>query len=189
MIWEPESLAIASIDQTGISSAKVIRRFNKEDEMFCVRSKFMSLSIIGLLALGVIVAPAWAQAQTSSSSDQAAYAADIAADQKIHIRPALTKCMEKAGTAMFAMHDCYVAENGYQDRRLNQVYKLLMGKLDASGKIQLRDEERKWIKYRESQCALDPAGGQQADLEHDDCWVTEAAKRATVLESRLNTTK
>ena len=148
-----------------------------------VRSRFIALSVIGVLMLAGMAAPVWAQNPTTSESAQAAE------DQRIHIRASLQPCIDSADANTWNVRDCYVAETKYHDSRLNTAYKLLMAKLDADSRITLRDDERKWIKHRDAQCATGADAGQQEILEGYECSMTETAKRATELELRLSNAK
>ncbi len=95
-------------------------------------------------------------------------------------------CMGKAGGATFAMQDCIGAELALQDKRLNTAYSALMTSksLIEKRKAQLRDVQRKWIVFRDANCAFyaDPAGGQSARLAANECVLTQTAQRAAELE-------
>ncbi len=155
-----------------------------------VQSTFIDLSVTGLLMLGVIVAPACTQAQTNSSSVQADYTSAMAEYQKIHIRPTMMECLNKADANTYLDRQCYQVESIFQNKRINEAYKILLAKLDAEDKLKLRNEERDWIKHRDSECALSEAdAGQSGLLDREECLISETAKRATELESRLSNAK
>lgn len=79
------------------------------------------------------------------------------------------------------MIDCANAEAQQQDARLNTAYKAAMA---AGGdKSALRTAQRQWIKDRDSKCAPDSEGGQNAMLEAADCVATLTASRAGELEA------
>jgi uncharacterized protein YecT (DUF1311 family) len=100
------------------------------------------------------------------------------------LRHAYDTCLDASGGADAAMQDCISAEYVYQDARLNKIYKSLMVKIPKDEQARLRDEERKWIAYRDAHCKLAPDSGQGQRLESNDCAVEQTAKRATVLEGR-----
>lgn len=114
--------------------------------------------------------------------------ANVEAESDISIsmglRPTYEKCGDSSGGVTVAMLNCDGPEYKYQKRRLNEVYKTLMKKLDPIGQAELRDEEGKWIAYRDYFCAPDPDGGTAADVGSSSCFVYETAKQATALEAR-----
>lgn len=93
-------------------------------------------------------------------------------------------CMDKSGGATFAMVDCINAELKVQDARLNSAYKKLGAKLTPERKIQLRDVQRMWIRYRDANCAFhaDPEGGSLARIAGSHCFLQETTLRAQELE-------
>lgn len=93
-------------------------------------------------------------------------------------------CMDKSGGATFAMVDCINAELKVQDARLNSAYKKLGAKLTPERKIQLRDVQRIWIRYRDANCAFhaDPEGGSLARIAGSHCFLQETTLRAQELE-------
>ncbi|MFK2877528.1 DUF1311 domain-containing protein [Rhodanobacter hydrolyticus] len=110
------------------------------------------------------------QGNTSAENTRASYAA----------------CLTAAAGVTPSMKQCMGAEYAYQDKRLNVAYKALMAASDESQQTKLRSDERAWITYRTSHCALDQAGGQAAELDAYDCSVQETAKQARALEDRLH---
>ena len=100
-------------------------------------------------------------------------------------RTSYATCLTAAAGATPDMKQCMGAEYAYQDKRLNKAYKALMAALDKRQQTKLRSDERAWIAYRNSHCALDPNGGQAAELDAYDCSVQETAKQASALEERL----
>lgn len=155
-----------------------------------MRSGFFALMVTGVFMLGGITAPVWANDPASSSSAAADYAAAMAEYRKIRIRPAMAKCLDKADANTYMDRQCYQIESTYQNKRINGAYKLLLVQQDANGKARLRDEERKWIKQRDSACVLsEPDAGQSEILDRDECLISETANRATELESRLSKPK
>lgn len=101
-------------------------------------------------------------------------------------RTSYTICLSTAAGVTPDMKQCMGTEYAYQDNRLNKAYKTLMGTLDRDQRIKLRSDERTWITYRNSHCALDPKNGQAAELDAYDCSVQETAKQASALESQLH---
>lgn len=72
--------------------------------------------------------------------------------------PNYNKCLNSGQAAegvTSAMVECNVAETRIQDGRLNQAYKMVMTRLPANRKDQLRLSERNWIKARDAGCILD----------------------------------
>jgi uncharacterized protein YecT (DUF1311 family) len=102
-----------------------------------------------------------------------------------HTSKAYAACLDKAGGVTFAMQDCIAQELERQDRRLNAAYKALMTSVPEKRRAQLRDVQRKWIAFRDANCAfyLDPDGGQADRLAANECVVTLTAQRASELES------
>jgi uncharacterized protein YecT (DUF1311 family) len=68
-----------------------------------------------------------------------------------------SRCVASSGQRDAAVAECERTEFRRQDQVLNTVYKQLEGKLDASGKSKLRDAQRAWIAFRDSQCAYERA--------------------------------
>jgi uncharacterized protein YecT (DUF1311 family) len=99
---------------------------------------------------------------------------------------AYAQCMGKAQANVEIM-DCMDAEIKRQDQRLNQVYKALGADLSAARKDQLREAQRAWIKFRDTNCEfyLDPDGGTMAGLLAADCMLRLTADRAEELASFL----
>ncbi len=98
---------------------------------------------------------------------------------------AYSACMDKAGGAISAMQNCIGAELALQDNRLNAAYKALLASVAEKRKIQLRDVQRKWVAFRDANCAFyaDPAGGQADRLAANECVITHTARRAFELEN------
>jgi uncharacterized protein YecT (DUF1311 family) len=96
------------------------------------------------------------------------------------------KCMA-AGDARIgvtvAMLDCLGAEHDIQDARLNQTYKRLMARLDQEARDKLRQEQRAWLKRRDSKCASNANGGTAETLSASGCFLSETAQQAAVLET------
>lgn len=113
------------------------------------------------------------------------HAQDSAKVDTSSIRASYKTCLTQAAGVTPDMKQCMGTEYTHQDKRLNDTYKALMITLDKGQRIKLRGDERTWIAYRNSHCALDPNGGQAAELDAYDCSVQETAKQASILQKRL----
>jgi len=74
------------------------------------------------------------------------------------------------------------------DKELNQVYKQLMVKLSEQEKSSLKDQQRKWIKMKESTCkkeADEYKGGSMAPMILFSCYEEKTKKRTTELRGML----
>ncbi|WP_266168547.1 lysozyme inhibitor LprI family protein [Dyella subtropica] len=98
----------------------------------------------------------------------------------IKIRPSFKQCLGDAGGSTPPTKDCMDDEYDYQDGRLNLVYKQLMVSLSKDGQAKLREEERRWIRFRDGYC-----NKEEAELASYGCEIEMAADRATQLEDRL----
>jgi uncharacterized protein YecT (DUF1311 family) len=101
-------------------------------------------------------------------------------------RASYAVCLKAAAGVTPDMKQCMGTEYAYQDKRLNVAYRALMVTLGKDQRAKLRSEERAWIAYRDSHCALDPNGGQAAELDAYDCSVQETSRQASALEDRLH---
>ena len=54
--------------------------------------------------------------------------------------------------------DCYIQGYEYEDTQLNKVYKLVMASLDEKAKKSLLNEQRQWIKSRDSKSLISSDG-------------------------------
>ncbi len=63
------------------------------------------------------------------------------------------KCVESYGSnySKSAMFECHDIAYKKWDAELNNNYKILMGKLDETGKTALRNTQIAWIKFRDSE--------------------------------------
>ena len=93
-------------------------------------------------------------------------------------------CMDKSGGVTVSMLDCIGAETKRQDARLNKNYKQVMAQLDDAGKTRLREAQKAWIKFRDTNVDFyrDPNGGTAATLTGADRYLTMTAQRASELE-------
>ena len=97
------------------------------------------------------------------------------------------RCMDAAAGVTFEMHDCLTAEIGRWDASLNATYRQRMASLSPSAQVQLREDERAWIKRRDAKCDRagdDNAGGSLQVIEINDCYLAETYKRVTYLRER-----
>lgn len=127
-----------------------------------------------------------------SLSMDAAHAQDASGTSKAGTngtRTSYQACLTQAAGVTPDMKQCMGTEYAYQDKRLNKAYRALMATLNKGQQAKLRNHERTWITYRDSHCALDPSGGQAAELDAYDCSVEETAKQAIALEDRLHKTQ
>ncbi len=115
-----------------------------------------------------------AYAMPTKQSEVAAHAA------LVKIRPTFTQCLKDAGGSTPPTKDCMDDEYSYQDKRLNRTYKQLMASLGKESGQKLRDEERRWIRWRDGRC-----NKQEAELAGYGCEIEMTADRATQLEHRL----
>ncbi len=94
-------------------------------------------------------------------------------------------CLEKAAGIIFTMQDCIAAELAVQDKRLNTAYAFLLNAVTEKRKTQLRDVQRKWVAFRDANCAYydDGSLGQAARLAANECVLTATADRAFELEN------
>jgi len=92
-------------------------------------------------------------------------------------------CMDKSNGNTAGMTDCIAAETKRQDARLNENYKQLMSKLSAKRRNALREAQRAWVKFRDTNCSFyfDPDGGTAALLDGRDCFLQATANRAKEL--------
>lgn len=144
-------------------------------------SAFTSLFLATALASAPCFADEWpSHPLPIKSSEAAAYA------RAIGTRPSFDTCIKNSEGTTPGLRDCLREEHGFQDRRLNQTYKELMGSLNETDRKSLREEERRWIAFRDKFCALDKEPGQGQELDSVGCFVDQTADRATELQSRLD---
>lgn len=102
----------------------------------------------------------------------------------IGLRPSFYKCTDTSGGVTQALLGCNAKELTYQNARLSRAYKELVSKANTEGQAKIRDEESKWVTYRDYYCAPDVDGGTSADVDSGSCAVEETARQAAALESR-----
>ncbi|WP_175760226.1 lysozyme inhibitor LprI family protein [Burkholderia anthina] len=84
------------------------------------------------------------------------------------------------------IRNCLGLKYDAADKRLNAVYKTKMASLDEAAKLRLRNDERRWLKARDTRCAearQPDAGGTLGLVEHDSCVVDETERRVKALEA------
>jgi uncharacterized protein YecT (DUF1311 family) len=98
------------------------------------------------------------------------------------------RCVASSGQRDAAVADCERSEYRRQDQGLNAVYKQLESKLDPSGKSKLRDAQRAWIAFRDSQCAYERSredGGTLAPVLEASCLKRLTGQRVQDLRQML----
>jgi len=106
--------------------------------------------------------------------------------------PAFSKpyeaCARKAGAVDSLMRDCLGGGRVRQDAELNNVYKLLMPKLNRGNKANLLKAERAWIVYRDAHCAVEEPAERAGTLDFviaDQCQLRQTIYRIEDLKQRL----
>lgn len=103
--------------------------------------------------------------------------------------PKLTRefavCMDRAGAIDPEMRDCYSAEYKRQDKKLNDAYRALLGRLDPERKKELIEAQKLWLRYTEANCAFywPKDGGTAERMAAQACAVYARRDRAIELES------
>lgn len=106
------------------------------------------------------------------------------AKDPLGLRSEYLSCSEGSKGVTANILKCDADEYRHQDARLNRAYKQLMSTLSDDQKALLRNEERKWIAYRNSYCSPNKRSGTGTTIESSSCLVAETAKQATALEVR-----
>jgi len=93
---------------------------------------------------------------------------------------AYTACMDESGGVTANMLDCIGSEIKQQDARLNQNYNAAMQALEHPQQTHLRDAQRLWIKFRDTDCSLlgSLTGGTVDGLNQASCFLDMTQKRA-----------
>jgi uncharacterized protein YecT (DUF1311 family) len=92
-------------------------------------------------------------------------------------------CM-KTAMATMQTRDCIHDEYDAWDKSLNQVYQALMASRGAAEKLQLRDDERAWLKRTKVKCdhaGDDESGGSLQFVEIDQCNLDQTVLRTVYL--------
>lgn len=100
--------------------------------------------------------------------------------------PGYTKCIagvDNGGFVKSQMLDCATREMDRADAALNARYKIVMARLQAARRAQLRQDERRWIQQRRARClaARDPIPS--PEINRMLCLVDQTDKRTVYLES------
>lgn len=109
----------------------------------------------------------------------------VPVDEASPLRPGYDRCLEKTRGVTVEMNSCIGIEFDFQDQRLNAAYKALRQSLSEAERIKLRDEEREWIKEKNTSCAPPADGGTADMLGANECRLTRTAVRAAELEARI----
>ncbi|MFT2188332.1 MULTISPECIES: lysozyme inhibitor LprI family protein [Pseudomonas] len=93
-------------------------------------------------------------------------------------------CVDKSEGITSNLSDCSNEELTKQNERLNKYYKVAMANLAADKKTQLRDVQRVWIKYRDSNCGMyyTLSGGSMDVLNGVGCELSMTQERADELQ-------
>ncbi|WP_225781467.1 lysozyme inhibitor LprI family protein [Xenophilus sp. Marseille-Q4582] len=101
-----------------------------------------------------------------------------------------TACLDKAQTQA-QMNACAAADLKQADDRLNQVYQQVQGRLqgDAAARQQLLDAQRKWLAFRDAECAFQTmrsSGGSLHALDLRSCLAAVTQARVQALRAHLD---
>ena len=120
----------------------------------------------------LIIVPAFLLVLSSHASAAENYSADY------------KTCIDKSEGVTSSMLTCNQDELKKQDARLNKNYKLAMSALSAEQKINLRDTQRLWLKYKEANCGMQATltGGTIDMLFSSGCELDMTQERADTLE-------
>lgn len=92
-------------------------------------------------------------------------------------------CIDKSEGVTSNILDCTGAEYNRLDKALNAAYKKLMKSLDKGDQERLRQAQRAWLKYRESNGAyIQNQGGTMASIEASSWELEELARRVHFLQ-------
>lgn len=108
------------------------------------------------------------------------------AKEIVVLRESYEKCVESSEGVTPSIQDCISTEYEYQDARLNEVYRQLLGQLDASKKEALREEQRQWLMHRDKECDPGEQPGQAQMLDANSCMLSMTAEKVAELEGKLN---
>jgi uncharacterized protein YecT (DUF1311 family) len=129
------------------------------------------------LALGIAALAAWAGAVEAQPKGTPTGSVEY------------SRCIASSGQRDVAVVECERSEYRRQDQGLNALYKQLEVKLDTSGKSKLRDAQRAWIAFRDSQCAYErsrEAGGTLAPVLEAGCLKRLTGQRVQDLRQMLS---
>ena len=93
----------------------------------------------------------------------------------------------KKPMSQWEMNECADLEYKEADKELNDVYKLLMSKLDANEKEKLKTEQRKWIVFRDGSAkeAISDVSGSMASGIYSSSLAHHTKKRVEELKALL----
>jgi uncharacterized protein YecT (DUF1311 family) len=98
--------------------------------------------------------------------------------------PTFKACMAAANGSTYPTRDCIAAEHADWDKALNQIYRTLMESRSPAEKVELRDDERAWLRHTRAKCdhaGDDEAGGSLQQVEIDECYLDTTIERAVYL--------
>ena len=94
-------------------------------------------------------------------------------------------CTARSGGVTVALHDCFAAAAQRADARLNTAYRRAGTGLAPAVRARLVAAQRAWLRFRELDCAVvgaREAGGSDAPLAVDECFVSRTDTRAAELD-------
>ncbi len=109
--------------------------------------------------------------------------------RQIGERPSYADCVRESGGITASILNCDEQEQKYQDRRINVTYRTLMTTVPAAQRQDLRQQERAWIKDRDSKCAQPSDSGTAGDVNYSSCFLDETARQATKLQNMMEKAK
>jgi uncharacterized protein YecT (DUF1311 family) len=123
------------------------------------RKNVLTCSLVWALLVAFSIAAASAEERAGSAMPKG-------------LSPTYLACQKRAQGAI-EQAACLSAEEAVQDKRLNRIYKQLLGKLDADGKSKLVEAQRAWLQSRAKDDALDAT--LYGDTQAENLGSTEAA--------------
>jgi uncharacterized protein YecT (DUF1311 family) len=102
-------------------------------------------------------------------------------------KSSVDNCIDRAAAVVPATISCITAESARQDKRLNQAYKQLLSLLSEHQKQALKQAQRDWIRYRDSNSSYyyDPQDGTDAHVNSVMKYEEMTKLRADELETEL----
>jgi uncharacterized protein YecT (DUF1311 family) len=100
-------------------------------------------------------------------------------------------CMASA-TAQYDMDMCAGQDFRKADDALNALYRQMMPRYNAADQVMLRDAERKWLDYRDAECAFETnlsAGGTIHPMAETMCRTERTKARIKELQTQLHCTE
>ena len=134
------------------------------NHQICQKAKYVM--IVGMACVIFFVAPLYA-ASKPTETDR------IDADYN--------SCLSKADGVTSNIRDCTSKAYPSMDKRLNQLFKTLMGKLPANNKELLKNAQKKWLAFRDAEkelsLELDPEKGGTMQMINADSFAYEMLKK------------